>query len=62
MVSKETIVNLYQLTLKTKTGAISFGRELQGGMNVFLQRPRNNLAFSSVGNSPVNVLNPMKIL
>ncbi|TXC85784.1 hypothetical protein FS935_19180, partial [Metabacillus litoralis] len=62
VVTEETIGKLHQLTLKTKTGAISFGRELQGGLNVLLQNPRSNLAFSSIGNSPINVMNPMKIL
>ena len=62
VVTEETIGKLHQLTLKTKTGAISFGRELQGGMNLLLQNPRTNLAFSSIGNSPINVMNPMKIL
>ena len=62
VVTEETIGKLHQLTQKTKTGAISFGRELQGGVNVLLQNPRSNLAFSSIGNSPINVMNPMQIL
>ncbi|MBM7602805.1 putative ribonuclease toxin of YeeF-YezG toxin-antitoxin module [Metabacillus crassostreae] len=62
VIKEETIGKLHQLTLKTKTGAISFGRELQGGMNVLLQNPRKNLVYSSVGNSPINVMNPKRML
>ncbi|WP_226669722.1 deaminase domain-containing protein [Metabacillus litoralis] len=62
VVTEETIGKLHQLTQKTKTGAVSFGRELQGGMNVLLQNPKSNLAISSIGNSPINVMNPMRIL
>ena len=62
VVTEETIGKLHQLTLKPKTGAITFGRELQGGVNFLLQNQRTNLAFSSIGNSPINVMNPMQIL
>ncbi|TXC85789.1 hypothetical protein FS935_19215 [Metabacillus litoralis] len=62
VVLEETISKLHQLTQKTKTGAVSFGSELQGGVNVLLQDPRTNLAVSSIVNSPINLMNPIRIL